>query len=132
MQISDNPELFQPLVEDDIMAANAGEIINSKVWGEQVCLLPEGVRSLVCKDQRRSEISHVLHLALRKQTALQEPITPQNAGERLQTRCERETLSRFPKTGAILFTIRTHMRKLNTFEGRPDKVIITRSACGPP
>lgn len=56
--------------------------------------------------------------------ALQEPITPENAGERLQTRCERETLSRFPKTGAILFTIRTHMRKLNTFEGRPDKVTV--------
>ena len=52
----------------------------------------------------------------------QEPVTAQNAGERLQTRCERETLSRFPRTGAILFTIRTHMRKLKSFEGRPDKV----------
>ncbi|KAK9904897.1 hypothetical protein WJX75_005075 [Coccomyxa subellipsoidea] len=83
--ISDNPELFQPLVEEDILAANAGEIINDKVWGET------------------------------------EPITVQNAGERLQTRCERETLSRFPKTGAILFTIRTHMHKLNTFEKKPDK-----------
>ncbi|CAK0783363.1 hypothetical protein CVIRNUC_006562 [Coccomyxa viridis] len=52
-----------------------------------------------------------------------EPVTAQNAGERLQTRCERETLSRFPRTGAILFTIRTHMRKLKTFEGRPDKAL---------
>ena len=37
----------------------------------------------------------------------------------LQTRCERETLSRFPRTGAILFTIRTHMRKLKELEGPP-------------
>ncbi|EIE18797.1 hypothetical protein COCSUDRAFT_20416 [Coccomyxa subellipsoidea C-169] len=77
--ISDNPELFQPLVEENILAANAGEIINNK------------------------------------------PITIQNAGERLQTRCERETLSRFPKTRAILFTIRTHMHKLDTFEDKPHK-----------
>ncbi len=53
---------------------------------------------------------------------MQEPVTAENAGKRLQTRCERETLSRFPRTGAILFTIRTHMRKLQEFEGRPDKV----------
>ena len=49
-------------------------------------------------------------------------MTAENAGERLSTRCERETLSRFPRTGAILFTIRTHHRQLNSFEGRPDKV----------
>jgi hypothetical protein len=52
----------------------------------------------------------------------QEAVTAENAGERLSTRCERETLSRFPKTGAILFTIRTHQRQLKSFEGRPDKV----------
>ena len=39
-QISDNPELFQPLVEENIRAANAGEIINDKVWGERVRALP--------------------------------------------------------------------------------------------
>ena len=61
----------------------------------------------------------------------QEPVTAQNAGERLQTRCERETLSRFPRTGAILFTIRTHLRKLREFEGRPDKVsLIMRRGWG--
>ena len=59
-------------------------------------------------------------------TAIQEPVTAENAGERLQTRCERETLSRFPRTGAILFTIRTHMRKLKELEGRPDKVTFKR------
>lgn len=53
---------------------------------------------------------------------MQELVSVHNAGERLQTRCERETLSRFPQTGAILFTIRTHMRKLKELEGRPDKV----------
>ena len=36
VQISDNPELFQPLVEENIRAANAGEIINDKVWGHKV------------------------------------------------------------------------------------------------
>lgn len=59
-------------------------------------------------------------------TAIQESVTAENAGERLQTRCERETLSRFPRTGAILFTIRTHMRRLKELEGRPDKVTFKR------
>ena len=40
MQISDNPELFQPLVEENIRAANAGEIINDKVWGQRVRAFP--------------------------------------------------------------------------------------------
>ena len=39
-QISDNPELFQPLVEENIRAANAGEIINDKVWGHKVRAFP--------------------------------------------------------------------------------------------
>jgi hypothetical protein len=38
-QISDNPALFQPLEESDIMLANSGEIINNRVWGEQVRIL---------------------------------------------------------------------------------------------
>lgn len=62
---------------------------------------------------------------------MQGPVTPENAGDRLCTRCERETLSRFPKSGAILFTIRTHIRALNTFEGRPDKVpLLCALTCG--
>lgn len=52
-----------------------------------------------------------------------EPITAENAGHRLVTRMERETLSRFPKSRAILFTIRTHMKPLNRFQAMPDKVI---------
>ncbi|KAG0614962.1 hypothetical protein M758_5G004500 [Ceratodon purpureus] len=42
-----------------------------------------------------------------------------NVGSRLYTRCERETLMRLPKTGAILFTIRTYIRPLSVFESRP-------------
>ena len=66
----------------------------------------------------------------------QDPVTAENAGERLSTRCERETLSRFPKTGAILFSIRTHQRQLKTFEGRPDKVsepvsFVVHGICAP-
>ena len=48
-----------------------------------------------------------------------EGVNAENAGERLYTRSERETLSRFPKTGAILFSIRTYIRPLQTFKQRP-------------
>ncbi|WXH30040.1 hypothetical protein WA016_04010 [Myxococcus stipitatus] len=37
-----------------------------------------------------------------------EGITPENAGERCFLRLERQTLSRLPETGAILFTIHTY------------------------
>ena len=46
LQISDNPELFQPLVEENIRAANAGEIINDKVWGERVRPLPDQLQRI--------------------------------------------------------------------------------------
>ncbi len=39
-------------------------------------------------------------------------ITPNNAGENLWLRVERQTLRKLSKTGAILFTIRIHLRKL--------------------
>ena len=45
-----------------------------------------------------------------------------NAGQRLHLRVERQTLSRLPKSNAVLFTIRTYMDPLSTFEGRPDRV----------
>ncbi|KAK9821702.1 hypothetical protein WJX74_010565 [Apatococcus lobatus] len=48
-----------------------------------------------------------------------EGISAENAGKRLFTRSERETLSRFPQTGAILFSIRTYIRPLQTFVQRP-------------
>ena len=42
----------------------------------------------------------------------QEPITSINAGDRLWLRVERQTLRKLRQTGAILFTIRIHLRQL--------------------
>ena len=39
-------------------------------------------------------------------------ITPENAGEKLWLRVERQTLRRLPQSGAVLFTIRTHVTHL--------------------
>jgi hypothetical protein len=39
-------------------------------------------------------------------------ITPENAGEKLWLRVERQTLRRLPRSGAVLFTIRTHLTPL--------------------
>lgn len=39
-------------------------------------------------------------------------VTPENAGERLFARCERQTLRRLPQTGAILFTIGVYVEPL--------------------
>jgi len=39
-------------------------------------------------------------------------ITPENAGEKLWLRVERQTLRRLPQSGAVLFTIRTHITRL--------------------
>jgi hypothetical protein len=41
-------------------------------------------------------------------------VTPDNAGETLFVRCERQTLRRLPETGAILFTIGVHLAPLGT------------------
>ena len=49
-------------------------------------------------------------------------VTKENAGQRLSTRCERETLSRFPRSKAILFTIRTHIRTLDHYAEDPERV----------
>lgn len=43
-----------------------------------------------------------------------------DAAERLYLRVERETLRRFPRTGAVLFTIGTTIRPLSHLAGRPD------------
>jgi hypothetical protein len=40
-------------------------------------------------------------------------ITPENAGEKLWLRVERQTLRRLPQSGAVLFTIRTHLTRLS-------------------
>lgn len=47
-------------------------------------------------------------------------ITPENAGQKLFFRVERQTLRRLPDSGAIVFTIRTYIRPLADFEQRPE------------
>jgi hypothetical protein len=41
-------------------------------------------------------------------------------GDRLFLRVERETIRRFPVTGAVLFTIRTYIRPLRHLVERPE------------
>lgn len=41
-------------------------------------------------------------------------------GDRLHLRVERETIRRFPRTGAVLFTIRTYIRPLRHLVERPE------------
>ena len=45
------------------------------------------------------------------------PITSSNAGKRLWLRVERQTLRKLKETGAILFTIRIHLRQLKNIVG---------------
>lgn len=47
-------------------------------------------------------------------------ITPENAGERLWLRVERQTLRRLPESGAVLFTIRVHRWPLARLAERPE------------
>lgn len=47
-------------------------------------------------------------------------VTAANAGETLFVRVERQTLSRLPRTGAILFTIHTRSRPLGEAAGDPE------------
>ena len=49
-------------------------------------------------------------------------ITPANAGLLIFLRVERQTLRRLPRTGAVLFTIRTHQRPLEVLEDRPKEL----------
>ena len=47
-------------------------------------------------------------------------ITAANAGQALFVRVERQTLSRLPATGAVLFTIRVHVYPLGRVVARPE------------
>lgn len=49
------------------------------------------------------------------------PITPQNAGERLWLRMERQTLRRLPVSGEILFTIRIYTESLAAVASKPGR-----------
>ncbi|BCW87192.1 hypothetical protein sos41_03190 [Alphaproteobacteria bacterium SO-S41] len=56
-----------------------------------------------------------------------------NAGERLVIRVERQTLRRLPETGAILFTIKTHIDPLNALAGHDDLIAgLTRAVSDMP
>ena len=64
----------------------------------------------------------------------QKPITSNNAGEQLWLRVERQTLRKLKKTGAILFTIRIHLRQLKfvvNFEGVAKRLSKALSALPP-
>ncbi len=61
-------------------------------------------------------------------------ITSSNAGEHLWLRVERQTLRKLKETGAILFTIRIHLRQLKhvvKFEGIASRIAIALSALPP-
>jgi hypothetical protein len=47
-------------------------------------------------------------------------VTPENAGDTVWIRVERQTLTRLPQTGAILFTIKTYIDPVSTLAGRPE------------
>ena len=49
-------------------------------------------------------------------------LTRASAGTRLVLRVERQTLTRLPESGAILFTIKTHIDPLAAIAGRADLV----------
>lgn len=46
-------------------------------------------------------------------------VTADNAGSHVWLRVERQTLTRLPQTGAILFTIKTHIDPLSALAGQP-------------
>jgi Haem-dependent oxidative N-demethylase, alpha subunit-like len=55
-------------------------------------------------------------------------ITPQNAGEMLWLRMERQTLRRLPGSGDVLFTIRVHIRPLHTLAAHPQRAAALAAA----
>jgi dimethylamine monooxygenase subunit A len=55
---------------------------------------------------------HRAHSPATSDAATAAAITPANAGEKLWLRVERQTLRRLPASGAVLFTIRTHVTRL--------------------
>jgi dimethylamine monooxygenase subunit A len=67
-------------------------------------------------------VSPALNQASRFKAELEAPkatITATNAGERCYYRSERQTLMRLPRSGAILFTIRTHVAAIGSLCADP-------------
>lgn len=48
-------------------------------------------------------------------------LTPATIGQRLFVRVERQTLTRLPGSGAVLFTVRTHQSRLDAEANAPDR-----------
>jgi len=61
-------------------------------------------------------------------TAYSSSVTPENAGEMLWLRTERQTLRRLPASGDILFTIRVHVRPLSELAEEPEQAVRLASA----
>jgi hypothetical protein len=57
-----------------------------------------------------------------------EPITAEKAGERLWLRVERQTLRKLPETAAVVFTIRTHITRLDRAIATPQAAADLASA----
>ncbi|UEM23289.1 DUF3445 domain-containing protein [Skermanella mucosa] len=55
-------------------------------------------------------------------------MTAENAGVRVFLRVERQTLRRLPRTGAVLFTIRTYQRPVEALAARPQEAARLASA----
>ncbi|HZO82155.1 MAG TPA: DUF3445 domain-containing protein [Candidatus Binataceae bacterium] len=55
----------------------------------------------------------------RHKQGLDTSITADNAGAKLWIRSERQTLRKLPRSGDVLFTIRTYIRPLSVLEGLP-------------
>jgi dimethylamine monooxygenase subunit A len=57
-------------------------------------------------------------------------VTPENAGEVVQLRVERQCLRRLPETGAALFSIRVHQHPVGTWADEPEVLARLAAAIG--
>ncbi|CAI5974185.1 unnamed protein product, partial [Closterium sp. NIES-64] len=96
--ITDDPRLFRPISE-----ASYASMVQAKAGLSEQRLQKEQQQ----QQQQEGE----------QEEKGGDAITVESAGWRLFTRSERETFVRLPKTGAVLFTIRTHMKPLRVFSG---------------
>lgn len=55
---------------------------------------------------------------------------PESAGEQVWVRVERETIRRFPRTDAVLFTIRTHLTRVSELQHLPEELARLAEAVG--
>lgn len=60
-----------------------------------------------------------LFLGVHRQHQMANDITPANAGDRLWIRVERQTLRRLPRTGGVLFAVRTYVYPLSLLSTKP-------------